>query len=166
MFHPGKKTILTDIKAPIALYVGRIALEKNLEAFLDMEWAGSKVMVGDGPVRHELERKYPDALFVGKKAGKELADYYRASDVFVFPSKTDTFGIVLIEALACGLPIVAYDVMGPRDIIINDTLGLLGDDLAALAKEIIQNTDETARVRYVQDNFSWHTAGKQFMAFV
>lgn len=166
VFHPGKKTILTDIKAPIALYVGRIALEKNLEAFLDMEWAGSKVMVGDGPVRHELERKYPDALFVGKKAGKELADYYRASDVFVFPSKTDTFGIVLIEALACGLPIVAYDVMGPRDIIINDTLGLLGDDLAALAKEIIQNTDETARVRYVQDNFSWHTAGKQFMAFV
>ncbi len=166
VFYPGEKTILKDKKTPIALYVGRIAIEKNLEAFLDMDWDGTKVMVGDGPVRHELEKKHPDVLFVGKKTGRDLADYYRASDVFVFPSKTDTFGIVLIEALACGVPVAAYDVMGPKDIIIHDHLGVLSDDLSDAAKRAIENDDKDGRVRYVHDNFSWHTAGKQFMSFV
>lgn len=166
IFNPGEKTILKDVKTPIALYVGRIAIEKNLEAFLDMDWHGTKVMVGDGPVRHELEKKYSDVVFVGKKAGHELADYYRASDVFVFPSKTDTFGIVLIEALACGVPVAAYDVMGPKDIIVEDHLGVLSDDLSKAAKRAMENNDKDGRVRYVHENFSWHTAGKQFMSFV
>ncbi|MFP4386524.1 MAG: glycosyltransferase family 4 protein, partial [Alphaproteobacteria bacterium] len=113
VFYIDKSDLLKEYKKPIALYVGRIAIEKNLEAFLDMKWNGSKILVGDGPTREKLENQYPNAFFVGKKTGTELADYYRSSDVFVFPSHTDTFGIVLIEALACGLPVAAYNVMGP-----------------------------------------------------
>lgn len=167
IFYPQEKTILKDLKKPIALYVGRMAIEKNLEAFLDMQWSGSKVMVGDGPVRHNLEKKYPNAIFVGKKTGKELADYYRSSDIFVFPSKTDTFGIVLIEALACGLPIAAYNVIGPIDIVINNKLGTLSDDnLGQAAVEALKGDYKKERVKYVQDNYSWHSAGKQFMSSV
>ncbi len=163
-FHPGEKTVLMDIKKPIALYVGRIAIEKNLDAFLDMEWEGSKVLVGDGPMREWLEKRYPDALFVGKKTGSELADYYRSSDVFVFPSKTDTFGIVLIEALACGLPVAAYDVMGPRDIITKPFLGILDSDLGKAAKKaLLLALDSEKRSSYVQSNYNWDEAGKQFL---
>ena len=114
LFYPGEKTILQNLKKPIALYVGRIAIEKNLEDFLDMKWDGTKVLVGDGPIRTKLQKEYPDAVFAGTKQGKDLSDYYRSSDVFVFPSRTDTFGIVLIEALACGLPVAGYDVTGPE----------------------------------------------------
>ncbi len=155
---------MKDLKRPIALYVGRIAIEKNLEAFLDMEWSGSKVMVGDGPTRQTLEKKYPDAIFVGKKERKELADYYRSSDLFVFPSKTDTFGIVLIEALACGLPVAAYNVMGPKDIITSDALGALDDtDLAAAAQQALTQADREKCARHVKENYSWKAVGKQFI---
>lgn len=163
IFYPGEKTKLQELKSPIALYVGRIAIEKNLEAFLDMPWDGSKVIVGDGPIRADLEKKYPDTLFTGKKTGKQLADYYRSSDVFVFPSKTDTFGIVLIEALACGLPIAAYDVMGPKDIVISEALGILDDDLARAAKTAIKKANPTFCAQYVKETYSWKTAGKQFI---
>ena len=164
IFHPGEKTILKEHKAPIALYVGRIAIEKNLEDFLDMEWEGTKVLVGDGPARDWLEKRYPTALFVGKKAGHELADYYRSSDVFVFPSKTDTFGIVLIEALACGLPVAAYDVMGPKDIITAPELGILNDNFAQAAHMATGLPGAEKRVLYVQNNYSWDEAGKQFLS--
>ena len=120
LFYPGEKTILQNLKKPIALYVGRIAIEKNLEDFLDMKWDGTKVLVGDGPIRTKLQKEYPDAVFAGTKQGKDLSDYYRSSDVFVFPSRTDTFGIVLIEALACGLPVAGYDVTGPKDVVQHD----------------------------------------------
>ncbi len=163
IFYPGKKTIMQDIKKPIALYVGRIAIEKNLEDFLGMPWDGEKVIVGDGPARASLEKKFPDAIFVGKKKGKELADYYRSSDVFVFPSKTDTFGIVLIEALACGLPIAAYDVMGPKDIVTNPAYGALNDNLQTAAKEALKTADPKKCSKYAIKNFSWKTAGIQFM---
>ena len=166
IFHPGDKTIFKDLKGPVALYVGRIAIEKNLEDFLNMPWDGTKVLVGDGPVRMELEKKYPDAIFVGKKTGKELADHYRSSDVFVFPSKTDTFGIVIIEALSCGLPVAAYNVMGPKDIITDESLGILGDNLAEAAKTAIKAGDPQTRLKHVQRNYSWHNAGQQFMSFV
>lgn len=166
VFHPGEKTVMQDLKKPVALYVGRIAIEKNLEAFLDMPWDGTKVMVGDGPVRAELELKYPDAIFVGKKTGHELADYYRSSDLFVFPSKTDTFGIVLIEALACGLPVAAYNVMGPKDIIIDDKYGALDNDLGAAATRAMQNCDANACAQYVKENYSWEAAGKEFLAAI
>ncbi|MBI1301696.1 MAG: glycosyltransferase [Alphaproteobacteria bacterium] len=153
-----------DIKRPISLYVGRIAIEKNLEDFLDMPWDGTKVIVGDGPMRFSLEKKYPDVLFVGKKAKKELASYYRASDVFVFPSKTDTFGIVLIEALACGLPIAAYNVMGPKDILLEPSLGVLtDDDLSAASYEALKLASPKKRCEYVQKNYSWESAAEQFL---
>ncbi len=168
IFHPDKSeddpALLSDLKRPVALYVGRIAIEKNLEAFLEMPWHGSKVMVGDGPARASLEKKYTDALFVGKKAREELANYYRSSDVFVFPSKTDTFGIVLIEALACGLPVAAYNVMGPKDIVIHDYLGALEEaDLQKAAENALKNVDKDKCVQYVSNNFSWKAAGKQFV---
>ncbi len=153
-----------EFTQPIALYVGRMAIEKNLESFLDMEWSGSKIMVGDGPARYYLQKKYPDAIFVGKKTGEELANYYRTSDIFVFPSKTDTFGIVLIEALACGLPIAAYNVMGPKDIITHDDLGsLTEDDLSKAAKTAIKNANKDKCAAHAKEHYSWKTAGKQFL---
>ena len=117
LFYPGEQTLFSELKRPVALYVGRVAIEKNLEEFLAMPWNGSKVIVGEGPSKTDLSQKYPEAVFVGKKTGEELANCYRSADLFVFPSRTDTFGIVLIEALACGLPVAAYNVTGPRDII-------------------------------------------------
>lgn len=163
IFHPGDKTILHNLKTPIALYVGRIAIEKNLEAFLDMEWHGTKILVGDGPIRSGLEKQYPEAIFAGKKSGHELADYYRSSDVFVFPSKTDTFGIVLIEALACGLPVAAYEVTGPKDIITNDYLGVLNNNLSAAAKSAVKLTNKRNLHEHVKKNYTWKTATKQFI---
>lgn len=163
IFRPGEKTILKDCKKPIALYVGRIAIEKNLEEFLQMEWSGTKVLVGDGPIRYKLEKKYPSALFVGKKKGSDLADYYRSSDVFVFPSTTDTFGIVLIESLACGIPIAAHDVIGPKDIVTDKEFGVLGDDLHTCSLQALECGDIEKRVAHVQENYSWHTVVQQFL---
>lgn len=163
VFYPNDKNIMTDLKTPIALYVGRIAIEKNLEDFLEMKWDGTKVLVGNGPVRLELERKYPEAKFVGKKTGPELADHYRSSDVFVFPSKTDTFGIVLIEALACGLPIAAYNVMGPKDIVTDKSMGVLHEDLAVAANAATKIADKTKLHEHVKENYSWDIAAKQFI---
>jgi len=114
---------------PIFLSVGRVAVEKNLEAFLDLDLPGTKVVVGDGPARAELERKYPDAVFLGTMQGERLAQTYSAADVFVFPSKTDTFGLVLLEALASGVPVAAFPVPGPLDVIGGAPVGSLNDDL-------------------------------------
>lgn len=164
VFHPGEKAILKDLKKPVALYVGRVAIEKNLEAFLDMPWRGSKVIVGDGPIKEALQARYPDVLFAGKKSGHELADHYRASDVFVFPSKTDTFGIVLIEALACGIPVAAYNVTGPKDIITQPFLGALNQtNLEAAAQSAIQNAKPQKAFEHVKNHYSWEQAGQQFI---
>ncbi len=164
VFHPKEANILKNLKRPIALYVGRLAIEKNMEAFLDMEWSGSKVIVGDGPIRNILERKHPNTLFTGKKTKDELADYYRSSDVFVFPSKTDTFGIVLIEALACGLPVAGYDVMGPKDIVAHEYLGALDkNDLSKAATRAINQADKAKCAAHVKEHYNWKTAGKQFL---
>ena len=114
---------------PVFLCVGRVAVEKNLEAFLDLDLPGTKVVVGDGPARAALARKYPQAVFLGARQGEELAQAYAAADVFVFPSKTDTFGLVLLEALASGLPVAAFPVTGPRDVIGSAPVGALNDDL-------------------------------------
>lgn len=114
---------------PVFLCVGRLAVEKNLEAFLDLDLPGTKLIVGDGPARASLERKYPDAVFLGARHGEELAKIYAGADVFVFPSRTDTFGLVLLEALASGLPVAAFPVTGPRDVIGTSPVGVLSDDL-------------------------------------
>lgn len=126
-FHPRAADL--GLPRPVFLCVGRVAVEKNLEAFLDLDLHGTKVIVGDGPARAALTRKYPQAVFLGARQGKELADAYAAADVFVFPSKTDTFGLVLLEALASGLPVAAFPVTGPRDVIGNEPVGALNDDL-------------------------------------
>jgi glycosyltransferase involved in cell wall biosynthesis len=106
-----------------------VAVEKNLEAFLDLDLPGTKLIVGDGPARASLARKYPQAVFLGARQGEELAQAYAASDVFVFPSRTDTFGLVLLEALASGLPVAAFPVTGPRDVIGSEPVGVLDEDL-------------------------------------
>src|ERR1700724_392791 len=127
LFHPRVADL--GLPRPIFLCVGRVAVEKNLEAFLDLELPGTKVIVGDGPARAALVRKYPQAVFLGARQGEALAEAYAAADVFVFPSKTDTFGLVLLEALASGVPVAAFPVTGPRDVIGNAPVGALRDDL-------------------------------------
>ena len=157
--------IFKNLPKPIALYVGRVAIEKNLEAFLSMTWEGSKIIVGDGPSRSYLESKYPDAQFLGKQKGEDLANCYRSSDIFVFPSQTDTFGIVLIEALATGIPIAAYPVTGPKDIIIDDSLGYLDENLGTAAQKALESKDQDIEKRraYVTQNYSWKAAALQFL---
>jgi 1,2-diacylglycerol 3-alpha-glucosyltransferase/glucuronosyltransferase len=127
-FHPRAGADL-GLPRPVFLCVGRVAVEKNLEAFLDLDLPGTKVVVGDGPARTALARKYPHAVFPGAQQGEQLAETYAAADVFVFPSKTDTFGLVLLEALASGLPVAAFPVTGPRDVIGAAPVGALNDDL-------------------------------------
>jgi glycosyltransferase involved in cell wall biosynthesis len=127
LFHP-RKVDLGQPK-PVFLSVGRVAVEKNLEAFLDLDLPGTKVVVGDGPARAALQAKYPDALFTGALQGEALAVAYASADVFVFPSKTDTYGLVLLEALASGVPVAAYPVTGPKDVIGPAPVGVLSDDL-------------------------------------
>src|ERR1700747_869248 len=112
LFHP--RDVDLCLPKPVFLCVGRVAVEKNLDAFLSLDLPGTKVIVGDGPARGTLEKQYPAAKFLGPKTGEELVRHYAASDVFVFPSKTDTFGLVLLEALACGVPVAAYPVQGPN----------------------------------------------------
>ncbi len=163
VFNTGPKTVFTDIKRPIALYVGRIAMEKNLEDFLSMSWDGSKIIIGDGPDLQILKGKYKDCFFLGKKMKDDLANCYRSSDVFVFPSRTDTFGMVLIEAMACGLPIAAYPVTGPVDIVTENYLGVLGTDLSAAAKEALNCGDPETRAQFVSKNYSWQKAAHQFL---
>jgi glycosyltransferase involved in cell wall biosynthesis len=129
LFHP--RDVDLGLPRPIFLCVGRVAVEKNLEAFLALDLPGTKVVVGDGPARAALERNHPDAVFLGARQGEALAEIYAAADVFVFPSKTDTFGLVLLEALASGVPVAAFPVTGPRDVIGDAPVGVLSDDLRA-----------------------------------
>jgi glycosyltransferase involved in cell wall biosynthesis len=127
-FHPGvpPHPAMAGLPRPILLNVGRVAVEKNIGAFLDCQAEGSRVVVGDGPALAALKARYPEVLFLGVKRGPELASTYTAADVFVFPSRTDTFGLVNIEALACGLPVAAYPVPGPADILGPDECGMHG----------------------------------------
>ena len=122
LFHPEgpRHPAMTALPGPVLLNVGRVAAEKNLEAFLQAKVPGNKVVVGEGPALATLQRKYPQVLFLGSLSGEELATAYRAADCFVFPSRTDTFGLVVIEALACGVPVAAYPVSGPVDILGHD----------------------------------------------
>lgn len=146
---------------PILLYVGRIAVEKNIEAFLACDYPGTKVVVGDGPARATLEAKFPQAHFLGKKTGIELAGCYAGADVFVFPSRTDTFGLVMIEALACGTPVAAFPVAGPLDIVTHD-VGALSEDLTR-AIDAARYCDR-ARCAAYGASFSWEAATRQFLA--
>jgi glycosyltransferase involved in cell wall biosynthesis len=128
LFHPDQTPHpdMADLKRPVMLSVGRVSVEKNIEAFLLAKSPGSKVVVGDGPMLAQLREAYPDILFLGKLSGAELASAYKAADVFVFPSRTDTFGLVMVEAMACGVPVAGYPVAGPLDVIGKDGKGPTG----------------------------------------
>ena len=163
LFTLGKKTVYQNLPKPVAIYVGRVAIEKSIEDFLSMEWEGSKVIVGHGPSEEELKQQYPDAIFVGAKTGEELAAHYRSGDVFVFPSRTDTFGMVLIEALASGLPVAAYNVTGPKDIITENYLGALDDDLSKAAYQALKQGDAKKCAEHVKSYYTWENVARQFM---
>lgn len=155
-FKPDGPTIKTNMKKPIALFVGRVAIEKNIEDFLNMEWEGSKIVIGHGPALPRFQAHYPDITFAGKITGPNLAKWYRTADVFAFPSKTDTFGIVLIEALSCGLPVAAYPVAGPLDIVTSPLLGSLDNNLGIACKNALQATENKyERHDYVAQNYTW-----------
>jgi glycosyltransferase involved in cell wall biosynthesis len=147
---------------PIWLYVGRVAVEKNLEAFLALDLPGTKVIVGEGPAREGLAQKYPEAQFLGAKIGDELVRHYSASDVFVFPSKTDTFGLVMLEALACGVPVAALPVPGPLDVIDSDLVGVLDNDLAAACRGALNLSRDACRAYAVTR--SWRACTEQFLS--
>ena len=163
VFHPdGPTAPIQNMQNPVAIYVGRVAIEKNIRAFLNMKWDGTKIVVGDGPDRPSLMRDYPNVVFAGKQTGTDLAAHYRAGDVFVFPSRTDTFGMVLIEAMACGLPIAAYPVPGPMDIVIDKTLGALDEDLQIAAHRAMGNGTADGRHAHVLSHYTWDRAAAQF----
>jgi glycosyltransferase involved in cell wall biosynthesis len=147
---------------PIWLYVGRVSVEKNIEAFLSLDLVGSKVVVGDGPARGSLERKYRQAHFLGMKTGEELVRAYAASDVFVFPSKTDTFGLVVLEALACGTPVAAFPVQGPQDVVGDAPVAALDNDLKAACLKALKISRQAARA-FALGN-SWQACTAQFLS--
>lgn len=147
---------------PIFMTVGRVAVEKNLPAFLDLDLPGSKVVVGDGPARAELQSRYPDVHFTGVKFGEDLASAYAQADVFVFPSKTDTFGNTILEALASGVPVAAFPVTGPVDIIPSQsTAGALHEDLRQACLKALDASPDAARA--LAETYSWRSATEQFL---
>jgi len=160
LFSPTVHERLT--RRPIFLYAGRVAVEKSIEEFLKLDLPGSKWVVGDGPARAALQARFPDAVFHGVKHGKDLAYYYQQADVFVFPSRTDTFGLVLIEAMACGTPVAAYPVTGPIDVVRDPAVGVLSDDLRSAALAAL--TLDRQRVRKYAEQYSWTAATRQFVA--
>ncbi|MBD8876409.1 glycosyltransferase family 1 protein [Roseibium polysiphoniae] len=162
LFHPVEGSVLpADLPRPIFMNVGRVAVEKNIEAFLELDLPGSKVVVGDGPQLESLKRKYPDAHFTGSKVGEDLAAHYASADVFVFPSLTDTFGNVLLEALACGVPVAAFPVMGPLDVIGETGAGVLSENLEEAALAALDIPAD--HCRQVALNYTWAASARQFL---
>jgi glycosyltransferase involved in cell wall biosynthesis len=149
---------------PVWVNVGRVAVEKNIEAFLDLDLPGSKVIIGDGPDRARLEARYQDAHFYGYRFGSELARYMAGGDVFVFPSRTDTFGLVMLEAMACGLPIAAFPVDGPIDVVQHGTTGILDDDLGLACRRALQLDRSLCRGFAIKR--SWGRATREFESYL
>lgn len=168
LFHPRPKTLFSDLPRPVHLYVGRVAVEKNIDAFLALDLPGSKVVVGDGPLLESLRRRHPEVLFTGAKQGEDLALHYASADVFVFPSLTDTFGLVVLEALASGLPVAAFPVAGPQDVVASQDpsapVAVLNEDLRAAALAAAQIPPE--RCRAFAEGQSWEASVDQFLANV
>lgn len=163
-FKPGDRSSFDRYPRPIFLYVGRLAVEKSIEDFLALDLPGTKLVVGDGPQRAELEEKYKDAVFVGPKFDEDLTRYYQGADVFVFPSRTDTFGLVNVEALACGVPVAAYPVRGPLEILDGapEGCGAMSADLRAACLAAYEKRDPAACRRHAE-RFSWEAATRQFI---
>jgi len=156
LFHPRSNVSQIDVgPRPYFLNVGRVSPEKNLEAFLELNLPGTKIVIGDGPSRVGLQKAYPDVVFLGTKEGVELAEWYNRADVFVFPSKSDTYGLVIAEAIASGVPVAAYPAPGPIDIIEPGVTGILSENLEYAAISAI-------KMPMVARDFSWEIATNQF----
>jgi glycosyltransferase involved in cell wall biosynthesis len=162
-FTPGDRSFLKT-PAPIFLYVGRVAIEKNIEAFLQLDLPGSKWVVGEGPQRAALERRYPEVNFAGIQSTENLVRFYRAADVFVFPSLTDTFGLVMLEALACGTPVAAFPVTGPMDVIGDSGVGVMDNDLHRACLSALKISCSDARA--YAEQFSWAQSVNQFESYL
>lgn len=170
LFHPSKRGVeggvYQGLERPIVVNIGRIAVEKNMSTFLELDVPGTKVVVGDGPQLPELKRKYPSAVYTGAKFGDDLARHFADADVFVFPSLTDTFGLVNLEAMAAGTPVAAYSVPGPRDIITGSGAGMLAEDITteALSEATRKCLDlDRAIVRAHAEKFSWRVCAEEFV---
>lgn len=159
IFQPQESKVLNTAR-PIFLYVGRVAIEKNVEAFLKLDLPGSKWVAGEGPQLAELKSRYPEVNYLGVLSQAELAKVYAAADVFVFPSRTDTFGLVLLEALACGLPVAAYPVTGPVDVLADGGAGAMNEDLREACLDALKI--DRAHARAWAERFSWRAASEQF----
>jgi len=159
IFQPMDSKVLNTAR-PIFLYVGRVAVEKNVEAFLKLDLPGSKWVAGEGPALAELKSRYTNVNYLGVLSQPELAKVYAAADVFVFPSRTDTFGLVLLEAMACGTPVAAYPVTGPIDVLGTEGPGALNEDLREACLEALKI--ERADARAWAERFSWRAASEQF----
>ena len=162
-FHPRERTVVKWPR-PLFLTVGRLAVEKNVEAFLKLDLPGTKLVVGDGPARGQLEKAYPDAVFLGSQQGEALAEIYAAADVFVFPSRTDTFGLVLLEALASGVPVAAFPAPAPRDVIGEALVGHLEEDLRLACLAALECSREDCRDFALR--MTWEESARIFLEHV
>lgn len=160
LFRPRAVRLFGD--GPVFLYVGRVAVEKNIEAFLQLDLPGVKVVVGDGPQLGDLRARYGDVIFTGVRESEELADCYASGDVFVFPSRTDTFGMVMLEAMASGVPVAAFPAIGPKDLVTPGVSGVLSLDLRAAAQAALAL--DRAAVREAALAFTWQAAAKLFLS--
>jgi glycosyltransferase involved in cell wall biosynthesis len=160
LFRPRTERFLKEPR-PVFMYLGRVAVEKNIEAFLELDLPGTKYVVGGGPDLEMLKRKYPEVRFPGFKTGEELARHLASADVFVFPSRTDTFGLVLIEALACGVPVAAFPVQGPIDIVTNGVTGFLSEDLREAVLHALGL--DPGRCRNEALKYTWEACTRQFL---
>ena len=160
LFRPDDPVAL-DLPRPIFMTMGRVAVEKNLEAFLALNLPGSKVVIGEGPQKAELEHRYPKVIFLGEKTGRDLIAHLAAADVFVFPSLTDTFGVVQLEALACGTPVAAFPVTGPLDVIADHPIGVLDTDLRSACVGALSLSREACRNFALER--SWENSARQFI---
>jgi glycosyltransferase involved in cell wall biosynthesis len=161
LFRPRDRQFL-DLPRPIWLYFGRVSVEKGIEDFLRLDLPGTKLVVGDGPARESLRRRYPAAVFAGYRHGDDLAAHIAASDVFVFPSRTDTFGLVLLEAMACGVPVAAYPVTGPIDVVVDGVTGILDENLQRAALAALRLDPAACRAHALKH--SWEASTWQFLS--
>ncbi|HET6564770.1 MAG TPA: glycosyltransferase, partial [Xanthomonadales bacterium] len=162
LFRPLGKDALS-LPRPISMYMGRVAVEKNLEQFLDLKLPGTQVVVGGGPDLAKLQKKYPAAIFTGPRFGVELAKTLSAADVFVFPSRTDTLGLVMLEAMACGIPVAALPVPGPADLLVEGSTGAMDEDLeAAIFRALALDGD--ACIEFAREH-SWRRSTERFLSF-
>jgi len=163
LFKPHTDTEPPDPR-PVYLYAGRVAVEKGIEEFLDLELDGTKLVIGDGPQLAELKARYPHVVFTGYKTGEDLARHMSLGDVFVFPSRTETFGVVMLEALACGVPVAAHPAPGPIDLINDPRIGALDEDLAVAVEKALSG--DSAACRTYALGFSWAETARRFVSFL